>query len=109
MDFTAASSTSCGHRGFPFSTGKMLLSTHLPHGQEVLSAVGLWSHFLNCGRYGLLILLHILFGAFSDTPNLLHAQQVLLPGESHGWRNLVGYSPWGLKELNTTERLHLLT
>ena len=20
---------------------------------------------------------------------------VLLPGESHGWRSLVGYSPWG--------------
>ena len=78
MDFTAASSTSCGHRGFPFSTGKMLLSTHLPHGQEVLSAVGLWSHFLTCGRYGLLILLHIVSGAFSDTPNLLDVQQVLL-------------------------------
>ena len=31
---------------------------------------------------------------------------VLLSGESHGWRNLVGYSPWGCKELNTTERLH---
>ena len=23
-----------------------------------------------------------------------------------GWRNLVGYSPWGRKELDTTERLH---
>ena len=23
-----------------------------------------------------------------------------------GWRSLVGYSPWGLKELDTTERLH---
>ena len=28
---------------------------------------------------------------------------VFLPGESHGQRSLVGYSPWGLKELNTTE------
>ena len=25
---------------------------------------------------------------------------------SHGQRSLVGYSPWGLKELDTTERLH---
>ena len=24
-----------------------------------------------------------------------------LPGESHGQRSLVGYSPWGLKELAT--------
>ena len=31
---------------------------------------------------------------------------VLLPGKSHGQRNLVGYSPWGHKELDTTERLH---
>ena len=24
----------------------------------------------------------------------------------HGWRSLVGYSPWGCKESDTTERLH---
>ena len=29
--------------------------------------------------------------------------QVLLPGESHGWRSLVSYSPWGFKESDTTE------
>ena len=34
---------------------------------------------------------------------------VLLPGKSHGWWNLVGYSPWGHKELDTTERLHFLS
>ena len=28
---------------------------------------------------------------------------VLLPGKSHGWRSLVGYSPWGHKESDTTE------
>ena len=31
---------------------------------------------------------------------------VLLPGKSHGWRSLVGYSPWGCKESDTTEQLH---
>ena len=31
---------------------------------------------------------------------------VLLPGKSHGQRSLVGYSPWGPKESDTTERLH---
>ena len=30
---------------------------------------------------------------------------VLLPGKSHGWRSLVGYSPRGHKELDMTERL----
>ena len=28
---------------------------------------------------------------------------VLLPGKSHGQRSLVGYNPWGHKELDTTE------
>ena len=31
---------------------------------------------------------------------------VLLPGKSHGQRSLVGYSPWGRKESDTTEPLH---
>ena len=35
-----------------------------------------------------------------------HPNPVLLPGKSHGWRSLVGCSPWGGEELNTTERLH---
>ena len=29
-----------------------------------------------------------------------------LAGKSHGWRNLVGCSPWGCYESDTTERLH---
>ena len=29
-----------------------------------------------------------------------------IAGKSHGWRSLVGYSPWGHKESDTTERLH---
>ena len=28
---------------------------------------------------------------------------VFLPGESHGQRDLAGYSPWGCKELDATE------
>ena len=31
---------------------------------------------------------------------------VLLPGKSHGQRSLVGCSPWGRQESDTTERLH---
>ena len=40
-----------------------------------------------------------------------HPTPVLLPGESHGGRSLVGYSPWGRKESDTTELLnfHLQT
>ena len=31
---------------------------------------------------------------------------VFLPGESYGQRSLAGYSPWGHKELDTTEQLN---
>ena len=30
---------------------------------------------------------------------------LLLPGKFHGQRNLGDYSPWGYKDLDTTERL----
>ena len=33
---------------------------------------------------------------------------VLSPGKSHGQRSLVGYSPWGRRELDTNEWLYLL-
>ena len=32
---------------------------------------------------------------------------VFLPGKSHGQRSLVGYSPWGCTELDTTEHTHI--
>ena len=35
-----------------------------------------------------------------------HPTSVLLPGKSQGWRILVGCSPWGREESDTTEWLH---
>ena len=35
-----------------------------------------------------------------------YSTPVLLPGKSHGQRSLGGCSPWGHKELDTTEWLH---
>jgi len=29
-----------------------------------------------------------------------------LPGKPHGWRSLVGYSPWSRKDSDTMEQLH---
>ena len=34
-----------------------------------------------------------------------HPTPVLLPGKSHGWRSLVGCSPWGCEESDMTEQL----
>ena len=32
-----------------------------------------------------------------------HPTSVLLPGKSHGWRSLVGCSPWGREELDMSD------
>ena len=34
---------------------------------------------------------------------------VFLPGKSHGWRSLAGYSSWGHKESDTTKWFHFLS
>ena len=47
-------------------------------------------------KYGILILVK----------ELETHSSVLAPGKSHEPRSLVGYSPWGNKELDTTERLN---
>ena len=35
-----------------------------------------------------------------------HSSTLALPVKSHGWRSLVGCSPWGHEESDMTERLH---
>ena len=43
---------------------------------------------------------------FKEQRRRWHPTPVLLPGKSHGQRILVGCSPWGRKELHTTDQLH---
>ena len=65
---------------------------------------------------------HIAYHSYSSPllPTLIHlffhlrnirgyTTPVFLPREFHGQRSLAGYSPWGHKELDTTEQLHSLT
>ena len=54
-----------------------------------------WSSSLGLGKL-------LLIGV----PASRHPTPVLLPGKSHGWRSLVGSSPWDLEESDTTEQLH---
>ena len=49
------------------------------------------------------ILINLLLATLSGEG---HSTPVLLPGKSYGRRSLVGCSPWGRKESDTTERLH---
>ena len=81
--------------------GSSVISLHNPHftpSQEVLSSA---LRCLQCGRPR--------FDPWVGKISWRRKQQptpILLPGESHGWRSLVGYSPWGRKESDTTEQLH---
>ena len=46
---------------------------------------------------------------FSSVHSLIPGQSTpaLLPGKFHGQRSLIGFSPWGHKESDMTERLSL--
>ena len=48
------------------------------------------------------------FLGWEDPLKEMQPTPVFLPGKSHGERNLAGYSPWGHKGWDTTERLTLL-
>ena len=65
------------------------------HVQEFLVCVCACTYVYNLGRYKL-----------KSQRRQWHPTPVDLSGESHGWRSLVGYSPWGREESDTTERLH---
>ena len=49
---------------------------------------------------------HLMGSALTHWRRQWQPTPVLLPGKSHGRRSLVGCSPWGRKELDTTEWLH---
>ena len=48
----------------------------------------------------------ILFPNVGKKEKAMAPTPVLLPGQSHGQRSLVGCSPWGLEESDRTEQLH---
>ena len=62
--------------------------------------VGLWR------KLSAKVLMLLDCGVGEDRRRRRHPTLVLLPGKSHGRRGLVGCSPWGCKESDTTERLH---
>ena len=52
-----------------------------------------------------LFIIHFYFSRLGSQRGQWHPTPVLLPGKSYGQRSLVGCSPWGCEESDTTERL----
>ena len=82
-----------------------------------VDAVFQCSCWLTFERQILKIFIHSTIHSVTHTPTISehtfyarydvwHPTPVLLPGKSHGRRSLVGCSPWGRTESDTTERLH---
>ena len=72
------------------------------------STFSIYAHMVDRKVSGLLIkaVIPSLRAHPHDRRRRWHPTPVLLPGKSHGWRSLVGCSPWGRQESDTTERLH---
>ena len=89
---------------FPISLSFRSCS-HVTISEEAFLASYLVSHAL------IFHSIHLALKLFYDLSALTwrrqwHPTPVLLPGKSHGWKSLVGCSPWGRYESDTTERLH---
>ena len=89
----------------PFMNSLLSYKISIKNGENKLSFLNGWLNYIS------IIFLH--FIAYSIHRHLVfpiirqwHPTPVLLPGESHGRRSLVGCSPWGRWELDETERLH---
>ena len=67
-----------------------------------------WPLLHGCGGFSSthsLLQINTLWIAFSPCRRKWQPAPVFLPGKFHGQRSLVGYSPWGCKESDMTERL----
>ena len=60
----------------------------------------------NCKMGKMIFFLILLVSRINSRRKQWHPTPVLLPGKSRGRRSLVGCSPWGRWESDTTERLH---
>ena len=66
-----------------------------PRDQTLISCVGRWNLY-HWATWGTLYWFTFLLKVYRRRQ--WHPTPVLLPGESHEWRNLVGCSPWGREE-----------
>ena len=85
--------------------GLILARTHLGMGPGKVSSSD-WDHTFPFSGSEELCQVWYFITARGPRRRQWHLTPVLLPGKSHGRRSLVGCSPWGREESDTTERLH---
>ena len=96
---------------YPFISLDLIVSAEFPDNIQI--SLYLVAEFFNWVYFVIQPFLNLLINPFifeecwsTNRRRQWHPTPVLLPGKSHGWRSLVCCSPWGHKELDTTERLH---
>ena len=78
--------------------GWVILVSHAPRGHPPTELIG--------SVIGLQLIWVLVLALPYQRRRQWHPTPVLLAGNSHGWRSLVGCSPWGREESDMTERLH---
>ena len=73
-----------------------------------LLIISSYVYIYTCMYMCVCVYIYIYIYLYMDWRRQWHPTPALLPGQSHGWRNLMGYSPWGRKESDTTERLQFI-
>ena len=73
--------------------------------------LNIYKHYTNIKSYFIWCRMLLIFENLKIAIHIIRRRQwyptpILLPGKSHGQRSLVGCSPWGCEESETTEWLH---
>ena len=91
--------------GHDWVTGHTHIHTYILFHYRLLQDIEYSSLCYTVGPYWLFIL-YIVVCICYIWRRQWHPTPVLLAGKSHGWRSLVGCSPWRREESDMTERLH---
>ena len=91
--------------GHDWVTGHTHIHTYILFHYRLLQDIEYSSLCYTVGPYWLFILYIVVCICYIQRRQW-HPTPVLLAGKSHGWRSLVGCSPWRREESDMTERLH---
>ena len=107
MDWMRTENTKGNRKLLPASRWVVLV---VPYQREMVVGMNMWIFSFIASNTFSLIWMRLQERSFWDLGTSRrrqwHPTPVLLPGKSHGRRSLVGCSPWGRWESDTTERLH---